>query len=78
MNLERDYNKLFQCFCKNGHLEEAKLLIQVRPTIYISANNELAFRNTCSKGHLEVAKWLFQVGPTIRISVLDENAFRGA
>ena len=78
MNLERDYDKLFQYFCKSGQLEVCKLVIQVKPTINISANNELVFRLACCNGRLEVAKWLLQVKPTIDISAYNEEAFRWA
>ena len=43
MNLERNYDNLFQYFCKNNHLEEAKILLQIKPTINISAKDEQTF-----------------------------------
>ena len=48
-----------------GHLKVAKWLLEVKPDINISADNESAFRNVCQEGHLEIAKWLLKVKPDI-------------
>jgi ankyrin repeat protein len=56
----------------------AQWLLQICPTINISANNEQAFRYACIEGYLEVAKWLLQVCPNIHISAYNEEAFRWA
>jgi len=53
-------------------------LLQVKPTIDISADNEYAFRSACTGGHLNVAQWLLQVKPTIDISAFNERAFGSA
>jgi hypothetical protein len=68
----------FQHACAKGHLEVAQWLLQVKPDLNISADNESAFRTACSNGHLEVAQWLLQVKPNIDISAYNEGAFRWA
>jgi hypothetical protein len=54
------------------------LLLEVKPTIDISAENIWAFRTACTQGNLEVAKWLLEVKPDINISIDHDWAFRGA
>jgi hypothetical protein len=51
-----------------GYLHIAKWLFEIKPTINISTNNELAFQRACKNGHLHVAKWLLKIKPTIIIS----------
>jgi ankyrin repeat protein len=53
----------------------AQWLLQVKPDINISADNEYAFRWACCNGHLPVAQWLLQVKPDINISADRNNAF---
>ena len=48
----------FMTVCRNGHLEVAKWLLEVKPDINISAYNDYAFRCACEYGHLELAQWL--------------------
>ena len=62
--------KLFNYLCKNGHLEDAQWLYQIKPSINISANNEEAFRFACHSGHLQVAQWLYEIKP---ISIKNRN-----
>jgi hypothetical protein len=38
-------------------------LLQIKPTINISACNEEAFRWACRDGHLDVAKWFVSLNP---------------
>jgi hypothetical protein len=65
------YNDAFGLACVNGHLEVAQWLLQIKPNINISAENEYAFYFACFGGHLEVAQWLLQVKPTIDISACE-------
>ena len=55
--------------CKTGNIDVAKLLLQLKPNINVSAKNEEAFRYACRNGHLHVAQWLLQLKPDINISV---------
>ena len=71
-------DKVFLYACKNGHLEIAQQMFQIKPNIDISALDEYAFRWACGKGHLNIAQWLLQVKPTIDISAGNEGAFSWA
>jgi hypothetical protein len=55
-----NFDKVFLYACKNGHLNIAKHMLQIKPTIDISD----AFRWACKNGHLDVAQWLLQINPT--------------
>ena len=68
----------FRWACLYGHLHVAQWLLQIKPDINISADNEYAFRWACYYGHLHVAQWLLQQKPTINISINNEYAFRWA
>ena len=48
----------FRVACQRGHLELAKWLLSVKPSINISADNDYAFRYACVYEHLETAQWL--------------------
>ena len=76
--MTENINKQFQDLCRNGKLEEAKLLYSNYPTINISAYYECAFRGACFNGHLNIAKWLLKIKPTINISAENEYAFKSA
>ena len=73
-----DFNNLFSTACQYGQLDMAKWLLQIKPDIDISTNNDYAFRWVCYKGYLDIAKWLLQIKPDINISAEDEFAFRWA
>ena len=67
---------LFNSACFDGNLKRAKNLLETRPDINISDNDEEPFRNGCSSAkHLEVAKWLLQVKPDINISIRNDCVF---
>ena len=53
-------------------------MLQVKPNINISAENEDAFCMACENCHLDVCQWLLQQKPTINISAYNELAFREA
>ena len=76
ITMNRNITNLFQYMCKNGHLEYAQHILNVHPTLDISAQNEYAFRFACRNGHLQVAQWLYQIKPTLDISAKYEEAFR--
>ena len=59
------------CWC--GHLEVAKWLLQVKPDINISIDNEYAFRWTCANRQLNVAEWLQSLNPYLYVIEYDEN-----
>ena len=73
-NLE-DNEKVFLYACFNGNLNLAKWLLEIKPTINISAYDEFAFHYACNNGYLNVAKWLLKIKPTINISAHNEYAF---
>jgi hypothetical protein len=53
-----------------------KWLLEIKPDIDISANNEEAFYNACYNGSIETAKWLLEIKPDINISVNNDYIFR--
>ena len=56
--------------CANRHIEMAKWLIEIKPTIDIRVEHEYAFRSCCRNGYIELSKWLFEMNPTIDISAI--------
>jgi ankyrin repeat protein len=79
-----DHYMAFKASCKFGLLYEAQILLQFRPEIDISANDDLIFREVCGQNelqttnHILVAQWLLQIKPNINISADDDDAFRRA
>ena len=71
-----DVQSQFQNACKNGNLEEAKILLQNNPNINISADNEWAFKLACEKGHLEVAQWLQTLNPFKYVIEVENNKLK--
>jgi hypothetical protein len=69
---------LFHAACIDGHLHIVKWLLQVKPDINISDENEKAFLLACDFNHLQLAKWLLQVKPDINVSASKDIAFRSA
>ncbi len=69
------YKKAFAGACGNGHLKVAQWLLQIKPTIDISADNEYAFRRACAHGKLKVAQWLLFIKPNINVSANYNDAF---
>lgn len=63
-----DYVYAFCSACGYGRLEVAKWLLEVKPDIDISADDENAFCCVCAHGHLHAAKWLLEIKPDIVIS----------
>ena len=55
-----------------------RYLLEIKPTIDISANNEEAFILVCSNGHIDLVRYLLEFKPTIDISANNEEAFRNA
>lgn len=55
-----------------------KWLLEIKPDINISANNEQAFYNACYNGSLEIAKWLLEIKPDINISIDNDYIFRNS
>ena len=62
--------------CYEGHLKIAIQLLEIKPDIDISIENDYAFRMACQEGHIKVAKWLFKINPYINISIENDYAFR--
>jgi hypothetical protein len=59
--------------CLYGHLELAKWLLQVKPTINISTLCSHAFYGSCTYGHLHVAQWLQSLKPYLYVINYDEK-----
>jgi len=53
-----------------------KWLLEIKPDINISVNNEQAFYTACYHGSIEVAKWLLEIKPNINISINNDYIFR--
>ena len=51
----------------------AQWLLEIKPDIHISAENECAFRWACRNGHLSVARWLVELKPELYRIVNVEN-----
>jgi len=64
------YESRFIYGCENGDIELVEWLIDVKPTIDISANNDYAFRRACEYRHIEIAKLLLEFKPTIQLPVI--------
>jgi hypothetical protein len=66
----------FGLACQKGYLEIAKWLLELKPTIDISAQNNYAFRFACKYRQLHVAKWLIEINPDLNISADNDFAYR--
>jgi hypothetical protein len=65
--MNRNMTNLFNYLCKNGHLEDAQRLYQIKPSsINISVNN---FWCACKNGQLHVVQWLYKIHPILNISL---------
>jgi ankyrin repeat protein len=73
-----NFEKVFKYMCKNGHLEVAKWLLQIKPNISMSRNYKYAFADACKYGHLELAKWLLEVKPTYAPVIYNEYGYSNA
>jgi len=54
------FNEQFIEACKTGNLDSIIEIYRLNPTIDISANGEIAFREACYNGHLEIVRQLYQ------------------
>ena len=68
----------FKFACLFGYLNVAKWLIEIKPDIDISSENNYAFRTACYNGNLNLAKWLLEIKPNIDISIENYYIFRSA
>ena len=73
MDISAKEEEAFCMACKNGHLEVAQWLYQIKPSLDISADNEYAFRCACCNGHLEVAQWIQSLNPNKYVIEVDNN-----
>jgi ankyrin repeat protein len=71
----KSVDRAFRSACYYGHLEIAKWLFGVKPSINIRVYGDIAFRWACHGGHLKVAKWLLSVEPTIDVRAYDDDSF---
>jgi hypothetical protein len=53
-----------------------KWLIEIKPEMNISENNEMAFYYACTFDNIETAKWLLEIKPDINISIMNDYIFR--
>jgi ankyrin repeat protein len=65
MNIQRDFQKLFKYFCKNGHLEYIHKLILSKPEINAGYDYDQLFIIACEYGHLHIVEQLFLYKPDI-------------
>jgi len=54
-------NFAFCWCCRNGYLEMAKWLLEVKPDINIAEEDYFCFLEACCNGHIEVVKWLLDI-----------------
>jgi hypothetical protein len=73
--IEIKMEDIFIYSCKKGHLEVVEWLLEIRPNINDSPQNEIAFFYACVEGYLEVAKLLFQKNPKINIYANNNSTF---
>ena len=71
----KDINNTFCITCEMGNLEISKWLFEINPNIYISANNNYAFRNACVNGYLEIVKWLIEIDIDNEIDISESNDY---
>ena len=53
-------------------------MLQLKPSLNISIDNEYAFKCACDNGHIEVVNFLLEKKPTIDISIDGEYCFKAA
>ena len=61
--------------CREGFLEEARIMLNENPDIDIHYDNELAFRESCKENNIYIAKWLLEIKPDINVSEMKDDAF---
>jgi len=61
IDISANNEQAFRWACTNGHLEVAKWLWEIKPTIDITADDGYAFRGACTSCHVEVIKWLYKL-----------------
>lgn len=54
---------VFQHVCFFGHLNIAKWLLFVQPSIDIAANNDEAYRSARTCGHTHIVDWFHSLNP---------------
>jgi ankyrin repeat protein len=60
---ERAFERAFKYACFQGHLQVIKWLLEVKPDIDISVDNDYAFRKASVNENLEIAKLLVELNP---------------
>jgi len=66
----------FRAACSRGYIEIIKFLLETKPEINISEDNEKAFLLACQYNQFETVKYLLEIKPDINISILEEEAFK--
>ena len=61
------YESVFRITCKHGHLDICKWLLQIKPNINISANEEEAFCLACNNNHIDVCNWFQSIKPYLYV-----------
>ena len=47
--------------CSSGHLNVAKFLYKIKPSINLSIKEDFLFSEACNNGNLSVVKWLYSI-----------------
>jgi hypothetical protein len=88
--MEHSLSYPFRKACKNGHLETAKILLEIHNNylnekdiykhmlIDFHIKNNSGFRKACRNGHLDVAMWLYSLDDKPNIHQENDFAFREA
>lgn len=63
------YESHFIQACSLGHLDVAKYIFSLKPTINIHARSDKAFMLACENGHIEIVKWFYQLEPDAKINI---------
>ena len=81
IDISKEYESLFEFCCNLGHLDIAKWLLEIKPSItsniasIITKNNNRIFYSAFTNGDIEMLKWLFNIQPDNDVFYHIQNFF---